>query len=629
MSEDVAAAAETPDPAALSLALAGASRAEADAFLRDQRHHIHEQLKQIHLDIFEKWLGVALRLATLCVGLAVAGGLGMMVWDAAHSKGLIITPFNVPPSLRERGLDGEVIASQVIDKLNHMTKSESSRSVQSYANNWGGNIKIEIPETGVSIGELRDFLRDWLGHDIRISGEVYRIPDGIAVTARTGGEEGATFTGKEADLDRLLQQAAEHVYEVTQPYRYANYLDRNYDPAGLQDRIARATAIYNTLIAGDDPVERAWAWNGLGTIAFRFRADDRQSIADYRKAIASSPDFTIGWFALANREIELWHEENALAQFRTASRLLHRDSVPDLNPHYIPNAYALADMRIAYGVGDFAGAFPIAKAGAELTDNFSVLSRGTFQNWAAQSLAGQHDAGGLRTYLQSLGSSDLADPLYRIPLYAQMQDWQAVRTLEPAARKNAVALTYGIRLSGSFDYLRPYLVLASAHLGDFAGAEAMIAPTPAECDTCLRARAQIAELEGNHARADWWFARSQAQTPSIPFTDALWGEALLKRGQPDAAIEKFKLASQKGPHFADPLEGWGEALIAKNRSRQALRKFEQANTYAPNWGRLHLKWGEALSFAGNQDEAKKHFARAAALDLTPSEKAELARANHV
>jgi hypothetical protein len=32
------------------------------------------------------------------------------------------------------------------------------------------------------------------------------------------------------------------------------------------------------------------------------------------------------------------------------------------------------------------------------------------------------------------------------------------------------------------------------------------------------------------------------------------------RKQPDAAIEKFKLANQKGPKFADPLEGWGEAL---------------------------------------------------------------------
>src|SRR6201996_2518246 len=269
--EQGAAAAAGADPVALGAAMARASSPAVDAelvsYLHDQRHHLHEQLNQIHLDVWEKKLGVLLRLATLLVGLVFAGALGLMVWDAAHSRGLIISPFSVPPSFKDRGLDGEVIASQVIDKLNHMTKSESSRSVQSYANNWGENIKVEIPETGVSIGELRDFLKDWLGHDIRITGEIYRTADGIAVTARTGGDEGATFTGKESDLDALLQQAAEHVYEVTQPYRYANYLDRNYNPVGLQDRLARAAAIYHRLIADDDPFERAWAWNGLGTLA--------------------------------------------------------------------------------------------------------------------------------------------------------------------------------------------------------------------------------------------------------------------------------------------------------------------------------------------------------------------------
>jgi Flp pilus assembly protein TadD len=83
----------------------------------------------------------------------------------------------------------------------------------------------------------------------------------------------------------------------------------------------------------------------------------------------------------------------------------------------------------------------------------------------------------------------------------------------------------------------------------------------------------------------------------------------------------------KGPKFADPLEGWGEALMAKNQSHLALAKFAQANKYAPNWGRLHLKWGEALGYAGNAEEAKAEFARAAQLDLTPSEKSELSTMN--
>ena len=63
----------------------------------------------------------------------------------------------------------------------------------------------------------------------------------------------------------------------------------------------------------------------------------------------------------------------------------------------------------------------------------------------------------------------------------------------------------------------------------------------------------------------------------------------------------------------------GDALL------KALPKFAEAEKYAPNWGRLHLKWGEALVYAGKVGEAKVQFARAAALDLTPPEKAELAR----
>jgi len=130
-------------------------------------------------------------------------------------------------------------------------------------------------------------------------------------------------------------------------------------------------------------------------------------------------------------------------------------------------------------------------------------------------------------------------------------------------------------------------------------------------------------------RADYWFARAAHDAPSIPFAYTDWGQALLARGKPDAAIAQFKIANQKGPLFADALEGWGEALMAKNQSHLALAKFAQADKYAPNWGRLHLKWGEALIYVGKRDEAKAQFARAATLDLTPSEKSERTRLNHV
>jgi len=175
----------------------------------------------------------------------------------------------------------------------------------------------------------------------------------------------------------------------------------------------------------------------------------------------------------------------------------------------------------------------------------------------------------------------------------------------------------------------PLLAHALARNGDLAGARTAIEATPQDCYDCVRARGLIATAAAQWNQADSWFARAIRAAPSVPHAYADWGRSLLARGQTDAAIEKFRLANQKGPRFADPLVYWGEALMAKNQSHLALAKFAEANKYAPNWGRLHLKWGEALVYAGRKDEAQAQFARAAGLDLTSSEKAELATLRHV
>jgi tetratricopeptide (TPR) repeat protein len=629
------------DPVAFGAAMGRASPKvdeELTAYLAEQRHHIAAQfapqMRQLYLGIWEKRMGVLLRVATAVVGIAVATALGAMVWDAAHSKGLMIEPFSVPADMAGRGLTGQVIASQMIDKLTEMASHESSRAVQSYANNWGDNIRVEIPETGVSISELQGFLKNWLGHDIHISGEVYRTATGIAVTARTGGDAGATFTGAEADLDKLVQQAAEHVYEVTQPYRYANYLDRNYDPNGLADRVARATTIYHKLIAGDDPVERAWAWNGLGTIEFNFHGDQRLSSDYYRKSIASTPDFTIAYFAVASRDQVLNREEELVVNFRAADRLLSRDPVPGLNPHYTIYARASGKSNIAFWTGDYSAAIPIYQAGAELPDDFSVLARGNFTQGALMSMIRQHDLGAMHAYARYLGQPSIPALRTRVMLDTETEDWRDINAQEASARaiiaqsNDSISRNARTGNQAFYDSLRPWFALAKARQGDFKAAEAMIAPSAADNDPGLRMRGLIAELQGQHERADWWFTRAEARAPHIPFADEMWGRALLTRGDADGAIAKFTLANQKGPHFADAPEGWGEALTAKKQPDQALAKFTEAEKYAPNWGRLHLKWGEALASTGKKDEAQKQFALAAALDLTTADKSELARMGH-
>ncbi|MBV9695003.1 MAG: hypothetical protein JO261_14995, partial [Alphaproteobacteria bacterium] len=202
----------------------------------------------------------AFELAAAFIFTAVALGLGIAVWQAANDNGLVVQSFSVPPDLANRGLTGEVVAAKLLDKLSVLqAATASNRAPSSYANNWGGDIKLQIPDTGVSIGEFNRSLHAWLGHQTRITGEVWRTPTGIAVTARAGSDTGPTLTGSEADLDKLIRQAAESVYRATQLYRYAVYLAN----AG---RLKEAEAAYWSLMANGSAQDRAWALIGLANL---------------------------------------------------------------------------------------------------------------------------------------------------------------------------------------------------------------------------------------------------------------------------------------------------------------------------------------------------------------------------
>jgi len=626
------------DPAAMATALNSANvdpnvAQELRAYLRNhsslidiQKHHLHEQFKQLRLSIWEKRTGVLLRAATAIVGVAVAGIFGLMVWDAAHSSGLIVEPFAVPSDMAAKGLTGQVVASQMLDKLSAMqTITYSSRPPQSYENNWGDNLKVEIPETGVSIGELQQFLKDWLGHDTHITGEVYRTASGIAVTARDGSEAGVTFTGPESDLDGLMQQAAEHVYSVTQPFRYANYLDRDLNAPDIADRAARASVIYRQLIAGPNVQEQAWGWYGLGYIEADLKSNYPASLPFFQKAIAVNPDFTLGNYNMATMGSGVSHHEAALSAALKAKRLLDRSIVPDIDPRQLKLRRLYMDGVVAAQKGDFTESLRNFKIGTDAPEYFdnAQLSRDAFTLGMLQNLARLHDGRGIRAYSLDMAISSIRAPFgysAAIRVFGPLEDWPTLLQLERSGPKNSLQLLSDTRTEDL-----AFLARAHAHLGDPSGAEAMIAQSPADCEDCVIARGQIADMQGQHDRADYWFAHAEKTEPSVPFADTGWGEALLERGDLNGAIAKFTIANQKGPHFADPIEYWGEALMKKNRSDLALAKFEEADKYAPNWGRLHMKWGEALGYAGRKDDAQKQYAVAAGLDLSSADKAELAK----
>jgi Tfp pilus assembly protein PilF len=637
------------DPAAVALALGGASREEADAFLKKhgslieiQKHHLHVQLKQVHLSIWKEYLGVLLRVVTAIVGLAVASGIALMVRDASRSSGLLIEPFSVPPELAARGLTGEVVAARFLDKLQAMQAATGSdRPANSFQNNWGSEIKVEIPETGLTFGELDKLLRDKFGHASHVSGEVFKTADGIALTARLDNSLPQTFTGADAKIDDLAQQAAEAIYRDSQPYRFSQYLEQH-------GRIAEAFAVIAKLATEGPHEERGWAYAQWSLMNTNDRGDLAAARVHGLQALAEGGSATVdAEIALVSEEVWSGHDQKALL-YSIDLQAKSQERAPEQTQAFFDQNRLEATGWLESLTGDHGDAARVWLALEKETDNQDILSLGGLEGMrtlapalAATDFAMNHDPAAARAAIaangqqddNSLLTADAEDGFSALPHYwiaAEAGNWSGALADARAADAWLAAKKPARPLMGLLQqvWIHPLEALALARRGDVAGAAALIGATLPDCYLCLRLRGQIAAQTGDGQTAERWFAAAAAQAPSLPFAYADWGAMLLGRGDPVGAIAKFNIANQKSPHFADPIEMWGEALMAKNQSHLALAKFEEANKYAPNWGRLHLKWGEALVYAGKKDEAKAQFARAAVLDLTQSEKAERAGMVH-
>ena len=275
---------DSPNPVEIAMAALNDGAPEdgpAGVLLRRHTHLIDAQ-------IASERMGFALKLLTGLLGLAIAMALASMVWSASQERGLVIEPFSVPPDFAERGVTGQVVASRLLDRLSLMgDQTQSVRAPSTYANNWNGDIKVQIPQTGISVGELRRVLVEWLGRQTRIGGEIYRTPEGLVLAARTGTAAASVHVGEsEADLPAMVQAAAEAVYADTQPYRYAIYVSRQ----GAPDDKARSRQLLEALARTGDKDDRMWAHSGL-SVSYRMEGDFRRAVLAANDALAIEPAF--------------------------------------------------------------------------------------------------------------------------------------------------------------------------------------------------------------------------------------------------------------------------------------------------------------------------------------------------
>jgi len=555
-------------------------------------------------------------------------GIGSALWSASRSNVLVVEPFRVPADLAANGLSGEAIAARLLDEVASLqAQTDSVRPADSFANNWDDRIDIVIPQTGVSIGEFWRLMRRWLGSETRISGEVVRGPDGISVTARvSGGSPASRKVGPEAEIGRLIREAALAVYADTQPYRYSVYLTQN-------NRVDEALAVARRLAVSGPPSERPWGRVALANTFFYSLGDVGGAIREMELAAQDLPDLAMPRSNLADMYSAAGRDETAYRHLRAAVRLGRGGrnmsaNFRDLSPHRDAG-------RLAFMTGDYAAAARLHRRASEGAQSDFRRFEEVYNVSLALSFV---DPDAARTLFATI-PADFPDDRWR-DLYEQWiahngavlaGDWQAaVATGERTrARWADIAANSGVWGRLPLLWIRtvtaPTLAPALARTGAIDEARALVATMPPGCHRCTIARGQVAALAGDHEGAERAFAEAALLAPSLPHAPAARGRHLLERGDKAGAIQAFHAANRLGPGWAEPLKYWGDALAGQGDWRGAEQRYAQAADRAPGWGALHLEWANSLLRLRRQEEARAKLAAAEGMQLSPGDRARLSR----
>ena len=569
------------------------------------------ELSHLRFRRFSDWAKFALEISASLIALLVVAGIATMVWNASRSRDLVVESFSVPADIAQSGMSGSVLAARVLDRMGAMQAGTNSlaEGAGSYRSDDRDKVRVEIPDTGISIGELNRYLRQWLGDDIAVGGDLVHTPKGLALTIRYGDRPGTTVTG--SDLDKLIEQAAERLYRAARPLRYVDYLAE-------RARYAEAEAILVPLIAQGETRARALAYITLASLHYE-EGDTKRELDAATIAAKLDPSNAAAWYAVDAGAYNLSHRQLALDAEEAVLSLIANGRASDLNPDMVRTMPAILGADRDIDKADPQGAIAHCQLALGVQDCGTEYLAG-YEGDAHDLVEMQRTIAMLPVTLLD-GKPNGSVPSLQASLARHQGDWPRAVALDRST--DAILAANANQAWVRHIELWPDMSHDMARAGDIAGGEALIARTPLDCDNCVVARGRIATVKRDWAAAEHWFALVSGRMPSVPYADKAWGEMLMAKGDLAGAMARLEIANKKGPHFADPLEMWGEALIATNRSDLALTKFEEAARNAPNWGRLHLKWGEALLWLGRRDDAKKQFSIAAGLFLTPSEQSQL------
>jgi Flp pilus assembly protein TadD len=147
------------------------------------------------------------------------------VMDTFEDK-IVCEPFVIPAILEQQGYTGTMLVKEISDRINYIRnqvkKSDQEKFIKIEAMESG--LEIQIPGTGLSLKEVTDFIRIFLGTTVRsISGNIILSGKQLFLTVRMTGRFSASFKGSLDTLDSVMKRAAEHILKNLDPFTLGKY----------------------------------------------------------------------------------------------------------------------------------------------------------------------------------------------------------------------------------------------------------------------------------------------------------------------------------------------------------------------------------------------------------------------
>ena len=548
--------------------------------------HLRNQVRAENTRQIGMRVRIGLHAVIALVAIGVAIGAAIMIHDALGSRSVVIDAFDIAPNVAAQVPSGKIVAAGLLDVLTRIQAATRSRAEhRSLASAWTNDIAIDVPETGISIGQLQRTMKARFGRDQHIDGDLAQSESGgLALTVRGTGILPKTFIGEARHLDKLLTEAGEYAYGQSQPGLFAAYLANN-------DRNDEAIRFSQTAYARADSSERPYVLNYWANAIAGKGAEGamREALPLYREALRRKPDY---WTAYNNIMYALNGLGDEEGLVRVSEQLvLAAGGRPGRAPEHeyqnydrtvwdLPaeRAEAIADVESHNGIGTTGSAggaenLQIAQYEVQMHDVEAATLRLNTTPVDAKNAPDVAQA----TFVRALIAEEKSDP----KTAAQAWDTYVEAYANPSVRTND-----------------PHTICFAApsyeRTGQSAKAEAALnAVGTLTLVDCYRFRGDILELRGDWPSAQAWYAKAVKLAPSIPSGYYSWGVALAKHSDLKGAAAKFKDANQKGPHWADPLKAWGDVLARQGRWKDAIVKYDAALKFAPAWAELQRARGAA------------------------------------